>query len=146
MQFNKAAAAPSTEVSADGPETKSRLAQWPVQLQLLSPGHPAFKNAELLVSADCVAHALGDFHGKLLDGKALVIACPKLDDTDGYVEKLTAIIRDNNLKSVTCAIMEVPCCGGLLRMVQAAIKNSGVSVPLKVIVIGVDGNIKDVRL
>ncbi len=143
MQFNKAAEAPVSESSASGPEMKSQLAQWPVQLHLVSPNHPAFKNAELLVSADCVSHAFGDFHRKMLAGKALAIACPKLDDTDGYVEKLTAIIQANNMKSVTCAIMEVPCCGGLLRMVQTAVQNSGTNVPLKVIVIGVDGSIRE---
>lgn len=124
----------------------SELRQWPVQLHLVSPKHPAFENTDILIAADCVAFTFGDFHRKLLKGKTLAIACPKLDDTDGYVEKLTEIFKYNNVKSVTCAIMEVPCCSGLLRIVKTALAESGAEIPLKTITIGVDGSVKDLSI
>src|SRR5690242_11109243 len=88
----------------------SELRQWPVQLQLVPPTAPYFQNAELLISADCVAFALGSFHQDLLSGKALAIACPKLDDSEGYQQKLATIFTVNDIRSITVAIMEVPCC------------------------------------
>ncbi len=124
----------------------SELRHWPVQLHLVSPQHPAFKDCDLLMAADCVAFTFADFHRKLLKGKTLAIACPKLDDTDGYVEKLAEIFKYNNIKSVTCAVMEVPCCNGLLRIVKTALASSGASIPLKTITIGVDGSIKDISI
>lgn len=124
----------------------SELRQWPVQLHLVSPAHPAFMNCDILVAADCVAFTFGDFHRKLLKGKTLAIACPKLDDSDGYVEKLAEIFKNNNIKSVTCAIMEVPCCSGLLRIVKTALAESGADIPLKTITIGVDGSVKDLSI
>ena len=121
------------------PAPKSRLSQWPIQLHLVSPFAPYFQGSDLLIAADCTAFALGSFHQDLLEGKKLVIACPKLDDTEGYVEKIAEIIRRNGLKSLTVAIMTVPCCSGLLRIVQRAVEASGVSIELKKIVIGIDG-------
>lgn len=118
----------------------SELRQWPVQLHLLPPAAPYFKDAELLVCADCVAFAMGSMHADLLKGKALAIACPKLDDTSPYVEKLAQIIAANNTPRVTVAIMEVPCCRGLSMLVAEAIRQSGREVPVDTIVIGVDGN------
>lgn len=120
-------------------KSPSELRQWPVQLHLVPPTAPYFKDAELLVCADCVAYALGSMHADLLKGKALAIACPKLDDTTPYVEKLARIIQANNTPSVTVAIMEVPCCRGLSMLVAEAIKQSGRDVPVNTIVIGVDG-------
>jgi len=146
MQFNKNDQKASQSASDRNAPLKSELRHWPVQLHLVSPSHPAFKNADLLIAADCVAFAFGDFHEKLLKGKTLAIACPKLDDTDGYVEKLVEIFKFNSIKSVTCAIMEVPCCSGLLRIVKTAIAMSGVDVPLKSVTIGIEGDIKDVSL
>lgn len=124
----------------------SELRQWPVQLHLVSPQHPSFKDCDLLMAADCVAFTFADFHRKLLKGKTLAIACPKLDDTDGYVEKLAEIFKYNNIKSVTCAVMEVPCCNGLLRIVKTALASSGASIPVKTIMIGIDGSIKDLSI
>jgi len=118
----------------------SELRQWPVQLHLVPPTATYFKDAELLVCADCVAFAMGNMHADLLKGKALAIACPKLDDTTPYVEKLSQIIQTNNTPRVTVAIMEVPCCRGLSMLVAEAIKQSGRDVPVDTIVIGVDGN------
>jgi len=117
----------------------SELRQWPTQLHLVPPTAPWLQNAELLIAADCAPFAYAEFHRDFIKGKVLVNACPKLDDTSGYVEKLAAIIRHNDLKSVTVTIMEVPCCRGLAMMVQQAIAASGKDVPLEIAVIGVDG-------
>ena len=117
----------------------SALSQWPIQLHLISPQAPYFKNADLLIAADCTAFALGSFHTALLKGRKMVIACPKLDDTGPYVEKLTELIRENDLKSITVAIMTVPCCGGLQRMVDRAVALSETDVPVETVVVGIDG-------
>ena len=98
---------------------RSELTQWPIQLHLISPAAPYFHGADLLVAADCTAFALGSFHSDLLKGRKMVIACPKLDETGPYLDKLAALIRDAGLKSLTIAIMTVPCCTGLERMVRA---------------------------
>ena len=123
-------------------EQASALRQWPVQLNLLPPQAPFFDNAHLLVAADCVPFANADFHSKLLNGKSLVIGCPKLDDVEAYQEKLTEIFKSNKIKSVTVAIMEVPCCGGLLHAAEEAIKASGKKIPLIQETIGVNGEIQ----
>ncbi len=120
-------------------QAPSELRQWPVQLHLVPPAAPYFNNADILVSADCVAFAMGSFHSDLLKGKAVAIACPKLDETGAYVEKLATIFRTNEVKSVTVAIMEVPCCRGLDVMVKQAVEQSGKAIPLETIIVGVDG-------
>lgn len=119
----------------------SELGQWPVQLHLVSPAAPYFKGSDLLVAADCTAFALGSFHPDLLKGRKLVIACPKLDDPQGYLEKLTELIRLNGLKSLTVAIMSVPCCSGLKRLVERAVEESGVDIPVRTVVVGIDGTL-----
>lgn len=119
----------------------SELRQWPIQLHLVSPYAPYFKESDLLIAADCTAFALGSFHQDLLKGKKLIIACPKLDETEGYVEKLAEILRQNNPRSLTVAIMTVPCCSGLYRIVERAIALSGVKIKLESRVIGIDGKI-----
>jgi len=120
-------------------KARSELRQWPVQLHLVPPTAPYFQDADILISADCVAFAMGSMHQDLLKGKALAIACPKLDDTDGYVEKLARIFSANDIRSITVAIMEVPCCRGLDVMVRAALAQSGKAIPLESITIGIDG-------
>ena len=120
-------------------KASSELRQWPVQLQLVPPGAPYFQNADILVSADCVAYAMGSMHQDLLKGKALAIACPKLDDTTAYVDKLAHIFSANAIKSITVAIMEVPCCRGLDIMVREALQKSGMDIPLESITIGING-------
>jgi hypothetical protein len=127
----------SSNIAAEN--TPSELRQWPVQLHLVPPTAPYFNNSDILISADCVAFALGSFHRDLLRGKAIAIACPKLDDTGHYVEKLATIFRENEVKSITVAIMEVPCCRGLDVMVQQALGQSGKNIPLESVIIGVDG-------
>ena len=126
-------------ITATTGRAPSELRQWPVQLHLVPPTAPYFNQSNILVSADCVAFALGSFHGDLLRGKALAIACPKLDDSGVYVEKLATIFRENEVKSITVAIMEVPCCRGLDVMVKQALGQSGKDIPLQTIIIGVDG-------
>jgi hypothetical protein len=128
-----------TNQSAATGKAASELRQWPVQLHLVPPTAPYFQNADILVSADCVAFAMGSFHQDVLKGKAVAIACPKLDDTGNYVEKLATIFRTNEIKSVTVAIMEVPCCRGLDIMVKQALTESGRDIPLTTMIIGVDG-------
>jgi NAD-dependent dihydropyrimidine dehydrogenase PreA subunit len=117
----------------------SELGQWPIQLHLVSPAAPYFHECDLLVAADCTAFALGSFHADLLRGKALAIACPKLDRTDGYVEKLAQLIAGNTIYSITVAIMEVPCCSGLSRIVAEAIARSGKAIAVRTVVVGTDG-------
>ena len=122
-----------------GVKAPSELRQWPVQLHLVPPTAPYFQNADILISADCVAFAMGSMHQDLLKGKALAIACPKLDDTSAYVDKLAHIFSANEIKSITVAIMEVPCCRGLDIMVKEALQKSGKEIPLESIIIGVNG-------
>ncbi|MGE5361012.1 MAG: ATP-binding protein [Bacteroidales bacterium] len=111
----------------------SKLRQWPVQLHLLPPTAPFFRDRHVLLAADCVPVAVGDFHESFLDGRSLAIACPKLDQhQDVYVDKLAAMIDEGGILSLTVAIMEVPCCGGLVRLAQAALERADRKVPLTV--------------
>jgi hypothetical protein len=120
----------------------SELRQWPVQLHLLNPQASYFKNADVVLTADCVAFAMGDFHDKFLKGKTLAIACPKLDSNkESYVEKVTSMIADSKISSLTVIMMEVPCCGGLLQMARMAVNNSGRNIPVRKVIIGVKGDI-----
>jgi len=123
-------------------EQNSALSQWPIQLSLLPARAPFFEKSHLLVAADCVPFANANFHSNLLNGKSLVIGCPKLDDVQEYEEKLVEIFKQNNVKSVTVSIMEVPCCYGLYAAVEEAIKKSGKEIPLIKEVIGVDGTLQ----
>ncbi len=120
----------------------SELTQWPIQLHLISPHAPYFNEVDLLVAADCTAFALGSFHQDLLKGKKLVIACPKLDDTEGYVEKLTELIKNNTIYSLTVAIMTVPCCSGMYAIVKEAVERSGKNIAIKKVVVGLEGSIQ----
>ncbi|HQO21049.1 MAG TPA: 4Fe-4S binding protein [Acidobacteriota bacterium] len=121
-------------------DVPSELRQWPVQLHLVSPGAPYFKGADILIAADCTAFAVGDFHGKFLRDKSLVIACPKLDEgLDSYVEKLSAMFAGAAPKSVTVLMMEVPCCSKLLGLVKEAMSRSGAAIPLKAVVVSLRG-------
>ena len=120
----------------------SQLRQWPVQLRLVPVTAPWWNGADLLLAADCTAFALGAFHGELLRGRRLAIACPKLDDTDGYEAKLTAILAQNEIRSVTVAVMEVPCCQGLRLLAERALAASGKAIPLRTVTITVDGRLE----
>lgn len=130
------------KVSASG-SVASELSQWPIQLHLISPVAPYFKECDLLIAADCTAFTLGSFHQELLKGKRLVIACPKLDETGEYVEKIAELLKHNTVYSLTVVIMEVPCCSGLVQIVKEAVELSGTRMPVKRIVIGLDGTIRN---
>lgn len=119
----------------------SELTQWPIQLKLVPVNATFWKDASLLIAADCSAFSLGGFQGKLLKGKKLVIACPKLDDTSTYVDKLSSIIKVNSLKDITIVYMEAPCCDGLVAIAKDALAQSGKNIPLKLVKLSLDGNI-----
>jgi NAD-dependent dihydropyrimidine dehydrogenase PreA subunit len=123
-------------------EQPSELRQWPVQMHLVNPNAPYFRGADLLLAADCVAFSMGGFHSNHLKGKSLAIACPKLDSgTDSYVEKLTAMIDTAKVNTITVMMMEVPCCGGLLQMVKAALAAASRKVPVKKMIVGINGKV-----
>jgi len=124
----------------DTADTPSTLEQWPIQLKLLSPSASYFDNADLLVSADCVAHAFGGFQTQLLAGKILIVFCPKLDEgLEEYVEKLAEILKQHTIQSITIARMEVPCCGGTVSIVEEALQRAGSEIKPQTVVIGIDG-------
>jgi NAD-dependent dihydropyrimidine dehydrogenase PreA subunit len=133
--------APSRSGTACDSSSPSELSQWPVQLHLVPVNAPYWKNAELLIAADCTAFAAGGFHPDLLKGKKLVIACPKLDDTSRYIEKIRAILEENEIRSLTVAHMEVPCCTGILRMAQTALEQSGKAIPFHDVTVRIDGTL-----
>lgn len=120
----------------------SELRQWPVQIKLVPTKAPYFDGAKLLIAADCTAYAYANFHHDFIKGKITVVGCPKLDDID-YSEKLTEIIRNNDIQSVTVVRMEVPCCGGLEHAAKTALQNSGKFIPWQVVTISTDGQILD---
>ncbi len=132
----------SSNVKLKNDAEPSALKQWPVQLHLVRPNADFFKNSNILIAADCVPFALNNFHGTLLNKKSLVIACPKLDEKSNYVEKLAQIFSTNDIKTITIAIMEVPCCGGLDRLVKQALELSGEDIPLRTVVVNLDGTIR----
>lgn len=118
----------------------SELSQWPVQIKLVNVNAPYFNGAHLLVAADCTAYAYGDFHHAFIRNRVTLIGCPKLDEGD-YSEKLEAILRNNDIKSVTVVRMEVPCCGGIEQAVKTALQASGKFIPWRVVVISTDGEL-----
>ena len=120
----------------------SKLQNWPVQIKLAPVNAPYFNGANLLIAADCTAYAYAGFHQDFIRNKVTLIGCPKLDQVD-YSEKLTEIIQNNNIQSVTIVRMEVPCCGGLEMAAKKALQNSGKFLPWQVITISIDGNIME---
>lgn len=123
--------------------SKSELGQWPVQIMLVPPNAPYLKNADILIAADCVPFAYPDFHKDFLKNKILLVGCPKLDDTDFYLQKLTQLFLMNDIKSITIVHMEVPCCFGLVKLVNTAVGNSGKNIPISGYIIGVKGDVKE---
>ena len=120
----------------------SELRQWPVQMHLVNPNASYFRGSDLLLAADCVAFSMGGFHANHLKGKSLAIACPKLDqNTDSYIEKLTGMIDIAKVNTITVMMMEVPCCGGLLQMVIKALGNASRKVPVKKMIVGINGEV-----
>ena len=140
----KGAAAPvadraATAVAEPPAPAGSALTNWPIQLHLLSPTAPGFQGADVLLSADCVAHAVGNFHSSMLQGRTLAIACPKLDEgQEVYREKITAMIDHAQIASLTVAMMQVPCCRGLLAVAQKARDQARRKIPLKAVIVAID--------
>ena len=120
----------------------SRLSQWPVQIKLVPVNAPYFKDADLLIAADCTAYAYGNFHNEFIRNRITLIGCPKLDEGD-YADKLTAIIASNEIKSVTVVRMEVPCCGGIEHAVKRALMASGKDIPRRVVTVTTDGRLAE---
>jgi NAD-dependent dihydropyrimidine dehydrogenase PreA subunit len=119
----------------------SQLRQWPVQINLVPIKAPFWENADILLLADCVAVAQPKLHSHLIKGRSVMIGCPKFDDVQHYLDKLTQILKQNNVKSLTVAVMEVPCCSGLRRVAELALKASGKMIPSQQLVVGVQGEI-----
>ena len=148
MEARKAAGTgaegPGTRAEGPGiqPHLRSQLRQWPVQIKLAPIRAPYFDGAKLLIAADCTAYAYANFHNDFIRGKITLVGCPKLDGVD-YSEKLTEIIRQNDIRGITIVRMEVPCCGGLEHAAVTALKNSGKFLPWQVVTISVDGKILD---
>ncbi len=140
IDFNTRGKSDAAVATMPGVPLQSALRQWPIQLHLVSPQAPYFQGSDLLLAADCAAFAVGDFHGKFMRGKSLAIACPKLDsEMDIYVEKLAAMIDMSRVNTITVAIMEVPCCGGLMSIVAEAQRKASRKVPVKKVVISLQG-------
>lgn len=120
----------------------SQLAQWPIQLHLVSPAAPYFRNSHLVLSADCVAHSVGDYHQRFLKGNSLAIACPKLDQgKEIYLNKLVSLVDDAQIQTLTVLTMEVPCCSGLFRMARQAVETASRDIPMRLVVVGVRGDV-----
>jgi Pyruvate/2-oxoacid:ferredoxin oxidoreductase delta subunit len=133
QQFQRPAAAPEGGTSA--------LAHWPVKLRLVAPKAPFLQGAKLLVAADCAPFAAGDFHARFLQGKALVCGCPKFEDTEASVAKLTAILQENDIQEITIVNMEVPCCFGLVQVVRQAMEAAGKKPPVTICTLGTAGQV-----
>jgi len=131
---------PAAQIPVSAPQ--SQLRQWPVQIKLVPVNAPYFDGANLLIAADCTAYAYADFHQQFIRGRVTLVGCPKLDEGD-YTEKLTAILAENNIKSVTIVRMEVPCCGGLENAARRAIQNSGKFLPWRVVTVTIDGRLRE---
>ncbi len=121
---------------------ESQLGQWPIQLHLVSPMAPYYQKADVLLSADCVAYTLGDFHKDYLKGKSIAIACPKLDEgQDEYVEKIKSLIDDAKINTLTVMTMQVPCCAGLVAIASQALESAKRKIPIKSIIVSLQGDI-----
>ncbi|MEJ2286873.1 MAG: hypothetical protein P8X85_25165 [Desulfobacterales bacterium] len=139
MNFSAPKAADSQQAVG---KINSQLRQWPIQMHLISPTAPYYQNADVLLTADCVAYALGDFHREYLKDKSLAIACPKLDSgQDIYQEKIKAWIDEANINTLTVLIMQVPCCMGLLGLAREAAQKADRNVPIKYAVVGIQGEV-----
>ena len=132
----------SEAVSVSSVQQESQLQQWPVQIKLVPVKAPYFNEAKLLIAADCTAYAYANFHQDFIKGHITLVGCPKLDEGD-YADKLTEIIKNNNIRSVTVVRMEVPCCGGIEMATKTALQNSGKFIPWNVVTVATDGTILD---
>jgi len=129
-------------IEVDDRQIKSQLRQWPIQLHLINPSANYFYKSDLLISADCVPFAYANFHNNILKGKIMIIACPKLDvNKESYIDKLAYIVDNSNINTITIAIMEVPCCSGLIQIVKLAMAKTSKKIPVKIIIISIKGEI-----
>jgi len=135
-----------TTSSADSVSVPSQLTHWPVQLKLLSPTAPCFTDADLLLTADCVPFAMGDFHSRFLKDHTVAVGCPKLDDVQFYIDKLAQILKANKIKSLTVIHMEVPCCSGLTFIAKKAIEQIQINLPFTDVTISLDGLVKNTEI
>lgn len=142
QSFDQPKSAPQADQS--GP-VASKLGNWPIQISLVPPKAPYLEGADLLIAADCAPFAYGDFHRRFMDGKVALIGCPKLDNTQAYVEKLSVMFRDNNINSISLVYMEVPCCTGLVQLVQEALRQSGAAIPTTLYRVGIKGDFVEER-
>ncbi len=133
---------PQAQTSISSYDIQSQLMQWPVQIKLVPINAPYFNRANLLIAADCTAFAYGDFHNQFIKNRIALIGCPKLDEGN-YAEKLTEILKHNDIKSVTVVRMNVPCCGGIEYAAKEALQNCGKMIPWQVVTISTDGEILD---
>jgi len=138
--------AQETREAPPGFPQPSRLENWPVQIGLVPVQAPWLEGADLVIAADCAPFAYGDFHRRFLPGKVLMIGCPKFDDVQGYVEKLAAIFREKNIRSIHVVHMEVPCCNGLINVVRKALEKSGRNIPTTLFKVGVKGDFVEERI
>ncbi|MDL2233317.1 4Fe-4S binding protein [Ruminococcaceae bacterium OttesenSCG-928-L11] len=132
--------APAPTPAPAAANAASQLAQWPVQIKLVPVNAPYFQGADLLIAADCTTFSFADFHNRFMQNKITLIGCPKLDEGD-YSEKLTAILRENDINSITVVRMEVPCCGGIVNAVKQALQASGKLIPWQIVILSTDGQI-----
>lgn len=130
------------DAGGNGAPVQSELSQWPIQLTLVPVGAPYLQDADVLLTADCVPFAMGDFHRKLLRDHVVLIACPKLDDVQPYIEKMTTILKESGLKSLSVVHMEVPCCFGLVQIAERAAAQAGTGVVINEITVGINGELK----
>ena len=136
---------PKIDFAVEPSASTSALSTWPVQLRLVPPHAPFLKDADLLVASDCTPFAYAGFHRDFLQGRVLLMGCPKLDDTQLYADKFAEIFKQNDIKSITVVVMEVPCCQGMPMIVKAGLKAAGASVPLETVVVSVGGDIVEQR-
>ncbi|MEW6417792.1 MAG: 4Fe-4S binding protein [Nitrospirota bacterium] len=135
LQIKKSSVEPSHQ------KAEPQLRNWPVQISLLPLKAPYYQGADLLIAADCCAYAYAGFHNDFINGHTLAIGCPKLDNANAYKEKLATILSDNNIQSVTIAYMEVPCCMGLVKLSEEAVREAGKDIPVKKTKIGIQGQV-----
>lgn len=143
IHFEEREAPAYNEAAVLAAKAATQLSQWPVQIKLVPTNAPYFDGANLLIAADCTAYAYGNFHQEFIRNHITVIGCPKLDEGD-YAEKLTEIIANNDIKSVTIVRMEVPCCGGIKQAAKRALQASGKFIPWRVAIVSTDGRLLDV--
>ncbi|MHA2062539.1 MAG: 4Fe-4S ferredoxin, partial [Candidatus Sifarchaeia archaeon] len=134
LQWDEEETAPKETVKLE-----SHLRQWPVQIHLVPPSAQYFKNADLLIVADCVPFSYANFHQDFVKGNAIAIGCPKLDDVNAYVAKIAQIIKTSTPKSIKVVKMEVPCCSGLVRIVELAMKEAGNNIPFETVTVSIKG-------